>query len=384
MHLPPGVAAMLSTVDSLPRTAAAEGTCGPDSLVGHATAVRASAATRVTPAGGRSTSRPLRGAPFGLSIVTPAIAGPFNLGNVVVRSTIFVDPDTAAVTILSDRSRRSSKACTTGIPRSSNSINVDRRPAGLRVQPDELHADGNHGHAHRRGRRQRDVLLALPGGELLGLPFQPKLTASTRGNAPKPTARAFTVKVTAAPGQANIAKIKLGCRRAAVAADDDPESCPDATFNANPAACQEGSIIGTATIHTPVLKSPLTGPAYLVSHGGAAFPDVEFLLQGEGVTLILDGQTDIKKGFTYSTFNSVPDAPITTLRNGLPEGPHSALTSNVAESKHFSLCGAKLVMPTTITGQNGVVITQETKIPVGGCGAVKGLKESARRSSQRR
>ncbi len=127
-------------------------------------------------------------------------------------------------------------------------------------------------------------------------------------------------------------------------------------------------------MHTPVLKNPLTGPAYLVSHGNAAFPDVEFVLQGEGITLILDGQTDIKKGITTSTFNAVPDAPVTTFETTLPEGPHSALTSNVPSAKKFSLCGQKLVIPTTITGQNGVVIQQETNVPVEGCGAVKGIK----------
>ena len=141
------------------------------------------------------------------------------------------------------------------------------------------------------------------------------------------------------------------------------KACPDTIFEGNPAACDEGSNIGFATVHTPVLKSPLTGPAYLVSHGNAAFPDVEFVLQGEGITLVLDGQTDIKKGITTSTFNSVPDAPVSVFETTLPEGPHSALTSNVAESKHFSLCGASLTMPTTITGQNGVVIEQNTRSP---------------------
>ena len=98
------------------------------------------------------------------------------------------------------------------------------------------------------------------------------------------------------------------------------------------------------------------------------------MLQGEGITLILDGQTDIKKGITTSTFNAVPDAPVSSFETTLPEGPHSALTSNVPESKDFSLCGTKLTMPTTITAQNGAVITQQTKIPVLGCGAVAGVK----------
>ena len=127
-------------------------------------------------------------------------------------------------------------------------------------------------------------------------------------------------------------------------------------------------MIGTATVHTPVLKSPLTGPAYLVSHGGAAFPDVEFVLQGEGITLILDGKTDIKNGITYSRFESAPDAPFTTFETILPAGPHSALTANVPEKEDFSLCKSSLAMPTKITAQNGAVMEQTTRIALTGCG----------------
>ncbi len=135
----------------------------------------------------------------------------------------------------------------------------------------------------------------------------------------------------------------------------------------NPAGCPEGSNIGTATAVTPILNAPLTGPAYLVSHGGAAFPDVEFVLQGEGITIDLDGQTDIKDGITYSKFETVPDAPISSFETSLPEGPHSILGTDLPASASYSLCGQSLTMGTIITGQNGTQIKQTTKIAVAGC-----------------
>ena len=126
-------------------------------------------------------------------------------------------------------------------------------------------------------------------------------------------------------------------------------------------------MIGTATIHTPLLDSALTGPAYLVSHGGAAFPDVEFVLQGENVTLILDGNTDIKNGVTYSRFETVADAPFTSFEANLPAGPHSALGIDTLIGKNYNLCSTPLSMATEITGQNGAVIRQSTPIPTTGC-----------------
>jgi hypothetical protein len=205
------------------------------------------------------------------------------------------------------------------------------------------------------------------------LPFAPKLTAVAGGKASKLNGASLDVKVTSAGlGQANIAKVFLTLPKALPSRlTTIQKACVDSLFNANPATCNEGSVIGKATIHTPVLKSPLTGPAYLVSHGNAGFPDVEFVLQGEGITLILDGKTDIKKGITYSRFESTPDAPFSTFETELPTGPHSALTANVPESEHYSLCAAKLVIPTEITAQNGAVIKQQTKVGLTGC--VKGV-----------
>jgi hypothetical protein len=142
-------------------------------------------------------------------------------------------------------------------------------------------------------------------------------------------------------------------------------------FKANPAACPEGSVIGYATARTPVLNKPLAGPAYLISHGGAAFPDLEIVLQGEGVTVILDGQTDIKKGITKTTFNAIPDSPVSSFELNLPEGPHSGLAAN------GDLCSRALKLPTELVGQNGAVIKQTTNIAVTGCPptvAIAGIK----------
>jgi hypothetical protein len=111
-----------------------------------------------------------------------------------------------------------------------------------------------------------------------------------------------------------------------------------------------------------VLPTQLTGPAYFVSHGGAKFPELVVILQGEGVRVDLDGETFISKaGITSSTFNTVPDVPVGSFELALPEGANSALAAN------GGLCSQTLTMPTTITAQNGAVIHQSTRIAATGC-----------------
>jgi hypothetical protein len=106
----------------------------------------------------------------------------------------------------------------------------------------------------------------------------------------------------------------------------------------------------------------MTGTAYIVSRG-AAFPDLEIVLEGDGVRVILDGKTDIKNSITTSSFLANPDVPISSFSLNLPQGHFSLLAAN------GDLCKPKLVMPTTITGWNGKTTKQNTIIrpPASAC-----------------
>jgi uncharacterized repeat protein (TIGR01451 family) len=371
VHLPPGVAALLSrlTPCAEPPTGQ-QWACGSDSLLGYATTSSGLGGDPYSLAGEVYLTSGYGGAPFGLLVSTLAKAGPFNLGMVYVRSRINVDPNTAAVTITTDGGPHGDALPTMlkGVPVQLKHIHVAVDRPEFEFNPTScapMSVSGTLG-----GAQGADEPVSSP-FQVTGcarLPFAPKLTASTNAQASKAGGAALNVRIRSAGlGQANIAKVALQLPIALPSRLSTlQKACAQAVFDANPAACGEGSNIGQATIHTPVLKSPLTGPAYLVSHGGAAFPDVEFVLQGEGIVLILDGRTDIKKGITYSRFEAAPDAPFTTFETVLPTGPHSALTAFVPAGRHFNLCGTALKMPTVITGQNGAV-RQTTNIRVNGC-----------------
>jgi hypothetical protein len=200
-------------------------------------------------------------------------------------------------------------------------------------------------------------------GNCNALKFKPGFKASTSGKTSKANGASLTTTVTPAAGQANIKSVTVQLPKALPSRLTTlQKACTEAQFAVNPMKCPSGSFVGGATVVTPTLPGKMTGPAILVSHGGAAFPDLDLVVQSNGVRIVLVGNTDIKKGITTTTFASTPDVPVTGVTVNLPTGSHSALAAN------GNLCANKLVMPTTITGQNGLVVKQNTQIAVSNCG----------------
>jgi hypothetical protein len=387
---PPGLLALLSSVPLCGEEAANAGTCPAASQIGHTTVVAGPGSDPVTvPEAGQPEApvyltRGYKGAPFGLSVVVPAVAGPFNLGTVVVRSAISVNPVTGQATITSDPLPR----ILDGIPLQVRTVNVTVDRPGFTFNPTSCNQLSMNGVLSSTQGASAAVSDRFQATGCAGLTFAPKLSASVAAHSSKPSGASLDVRIASksgpGSGEANIRGVKvdlpiqLPSRTSTL-----NKACLAAVFEANPASCPKESDVGTAALATPVLASPLSGPAYLVSHGGAKFPDLEIVLQGEGVEVLLDGHTDIKKGVTSSNFDTAPDAPFSSFEIKLPTGKYSILTSFLPESANFDFCGQKLNMPTMITAQDGTVLKQTTKIGVTGCPKAKKAKKAKKPSKSK-
>ena len=371
---PPGLAAIIKSVRECPEPQASEGNCPPESLIGEAnTAVGAGPDPYWVHAGKVYLTGPYNNGPFGLSIVVPTTAGPFTLtglhggyGKEVVRASIRINPVTAQASVVSDPLPRIIQ----GIPLQIRAIDISINRPGFMFNP--TNCETLQTTATLTSSQGTTVTPTSPfhTANCSKLPFKPTLTATASAQGSKRDGTSFTVKISSPGlGQANIHKVDLTIPSVLPSRlETIQKACLAQTFDANPASCDEGSIIGEGIAYTPVLQTPLRGPAYLVSNAAAAFPDVEFVLQSEGVKITLDGKTDIKNKVTYSKFETAPDAPFTLFEAILPAGPHSAFTTNVPENEFYNLCHQpRITLPTQITAQNNAQINQTTTVQLQGC-----------------
>ena len=388
VRTPPGLLGLISKVKLCEEPQANAGTCGPASQIGETTVETGPGADPFLVTGGKVyITGPYKGAPYGLSIVVPAVAGPYTLagttgnGTVVNRSAISVNPETSALTITSDP-----------LPTELDGIPLQLRLVNVTVNRPEFMFNATSCNKMAIGGTLTDTQAASAVESSSyqvtncgALKFQPKFTVATSGKTSKAKGASLDAKVafpnTGQGTQADIHSFKVDLpKQLPSRLTTLQKACLASVFEANPANCPAASVIGTVRVNTPVLPVQLTGPVYFVSHGGEAFPSLEIVLQGDGVRVDVVAATFISKaGITSSTFKTVPDVPFESFELYLPEGKYSALAAN------GTLCTSKLAMPTAITGQNGAEIHESTPIAVTGCPkAKKAVKKKAKKASKAR
>jgi hypothetical protein len=382
LRMPPGFSGMLSKVALCSEPQAAQGTCGPASLIGHTNVETGPGADPFLVTGGQVfLTGPYKGAPYGLSIVVPAKAGPYTLagttgdGTVVVRAAISVDPETAQLTVTTDPLPTELD----GIPLQLRLVNVTIDRPEFTFNPTNCSKLAITGTLTSTQAATAAVSSPFQVTNCQALAFKPAFRVSTSGKTSRANGASLDAKVTYPAGsqgtEANIASVKVDLpKQLPSRLTTLQKACTAAAFDANPANCPSASVVGIVRASTPILPVQLTGPVYFVSHGGEAFPSLEVILQGEGVRVNLLASTFISKsGITSSTFKTVPDVPVSSFELYLPEGKYSALAAN------GNLCKSKLTMPTVFTAQNGAEIHESTKIAVTGCPkAVRHVRKNSR------
>jgi hypothetical protein len=373
---PPGLVGSLTGIPLCGEPQADLGTCSAASQIGEMTVAAGPGSHPFYQKGQVYLTGPYKGAPYGLSIVVPTKAGPFNLGNVVVRARINIDPYTTALTVTTDPLPQ----ILDGIPLRLRKTNVTiNRPAFIFNPTDcaQLHItatlSGSEG-------TQDETSAPFAVAGCAGLSFGPKFSVETSGKTSRSNGASLDAKLEFPSGpESNIAHVKVELpKQLPSRLTTLQKACPDSTFEADPASCPAASVIGAAQAVTPILPVKLVGPVYFVSHGNEAFPNLVAVLQGYGVRVNLIGDTFIsKQGITSSTFTNVPDVPVSSFELFLPEGPYSALAAT------GNLCKDKLAMPTTFTAQDGAQLKQDTPIGVTGCPkAKKASKKRAKKANK--
>jgi hypothetical protein len=320
--------------------------CPPMSQIGTATAGAGAGSRPLYVPGKVYLAGPYKGAPLSLLVVIPAVSGPYDLGNVVIRAAIQVNPVTAQVTTVSDPLPQ----ILDGIPLRTRSIRVALNRAGFTLNPTncdphsvQATITGDQGGVSRLSAYHQIANCA-------SLPFAPKLALKLTGSTKQAGNPALTATLTAKPGEANISRTQVTLPPTELVDNAHINNiCTRVQFNEGKTPgekCPPSSILGFAKADTPLLDEPLEGPIYLRATGRAGLPDVVAALNGQ-IDIVLDGRVDSVHGRLRTTFETVPDAPVTKVVlsfNGGGKGLIENSPKLCAHIQHFTAA---------ITGQNG-------------------------------
>ncbi len=287
---------------------------------------------------------PYQGAPLSFAIVTPAVAGPFDLGVVVTRVALHINPTTAQITATSDP-----------IPSILQGIPLDVRSVRVRLDKPNFTLNGTSCDPSTISGSLLSTLgqtaqLSEPFqlGECGRLPFKPQLSLKLKGGIKRGKYPQLTATLTMPEGSANLASVSVALPHSEFLAQEHIGTvCTRVQFAAS--ECPAESVYGTATVQTPILGYPLTGNVYLRSSSNE-LPDLVPDLRGpasQPIELEADGRTDSIHGGIRNSFEYVPDAPFTKFTLQLAAGHKSLLVNST------NICAKPQKATVIYTAHNG-------------------------------
>jgi uncharacterized repeat protein (TIGR01451 family) len=301
---------------------------------------------------------PYKGAPLSMAIITPAVAGPYDLGTVVTRVALHVNPATAQITADADPV----PSILQGIPLDVRSIDVALDKPGFSRTGTSCDPFAVTGNLISTLGQSAALESRYQLGNCANLAFKPKLSIKLKGATKRGKNPALIANLSAKDGEANIASTAVTLPRSAFLDQSHIKTvCTRVQFAAgagNGAECPQGSIYGTATAKSPLLDYTLSGNAYLRS-SNHKLPDLVIALQGppsQPIAIELDGRTDSVKGALRNTFEAVPDAPVSSFRLELFGGKRGLVVNS------RSLCAATYRANVVFGAQNGAQLTAKPKV----------------------
>jgi hypothetical protein len=288
---------------------------------------------------------PYKGAPVSLAIITPAIAGPFDLGTVVVRTALYVNPDTAQIHAVSDPF----PTILDGIPLDLRSVALKMDRPDFTLNPTSCNPLAITGAATSALGGVAALTKPFQVGGCDALPFKPSLSLRLKGSVKRSSTPRLIATVTAQPGEANVARAQVKLPHPVFLDQAHIRTiCTRVQWTAD--TCPAGSVYGKAEATTPLLSYPLTGSVYLRS-SSHPLPDLVAKLRGpasQPIEIDLDGKTDSVKAALRNTFEAVPDAPVSSFRLELFGGRRGLveMSDGFCRDRHATV---------DLTGQNGKV-----------------------------
>jgi hypothetical protein len=363
-ELPPGISAVLKEVPYCPdaaleaaqkRSGVAEQagpSCPAASQVGSVNVRAGEGPNPFYVAGKAYLAGPYRGAPLSLAVVTPALAGPFDLGTVVVRSALFVDPTDAHVRIVSDPLPQ----IFGGVPLHIRSIEVDVDRPSFTLNPTSCNPMAIDATIAGAGGASANLSQHFQVGECGRLPFKPRLSLKLKGKTNRGAHPAFSATLRMPPGGTNIAKAQVTLPHSEFLDQGHLDNvCTRVQFAAE--QCPQGSAYGHARAITPLLDQPLEGPVYLRSNPEHELPDLVADLRGQ-IHVVLDGRIDSPHGGIRNTFEVVPDAPVSKFTLTMQGGKKGLLQNST------NLCNSTNRATALFDGQSGKVSDSRPKLAI--------------------